>query len=201
MRDLGGRGWRRQGGWKVRGVLRSSASQREVQTQSLIAVRPPQDSSRMQSKAQQALTIPGGAGGGCRYFTERLIRTCAELPKVCEFFHVPFQSGDDDILREMKRGYTAERYRRIMDNIRRHMPDASLSGDAIVGFPGETEDQFERTVQLVREVGFDRVNTAAYSPRPNTPAAERPDQAIPPLLPNPLPSVSYPHPLSHVPAR
>lgn len=56
------------------------------------------------------------------------------------------------------------------------MPDASISGDAIVGFPGETEEQFERTIQLVREVGFDRVNTAAYSARPNTPAADRTDQ-------------------------
>ncbi|KAK9835384.1 hypothetical protein WJX81_006219 [Elliptochloris bilobata] len=107
-----------------------------------------------------------------RYFTERLIRACAELPKMCEFFHVPFQSGDNDILRQMKRGYTHQRYRRITDSIRRHMPDASISGDAIVGFPGETEEQFEATCELVREVGFDRVNTAAYSPRPATPAAE-----------------------------
>ncbi|GIL59996.1 hypothetical protein Vafri_14638, partial [Volvox africanus] len=107
-----------------------------------------------------------------RYFTDRLVRACAELPKLCEFFHIPFQSGDNDILRAMKRGYTHERYRAIIDNIRRYMPDASISGDAIVGFPGETEEQYLATEQLVREVGFDRVNTAAYSPRPNTPAAE-----------------------------
>jgi len=111
-----------------------------------------------------------------RYFTERLIRACAELPKLCEFFHIPFQSGDNDVLREMARGYTHERYRQIVDNIRRYMPDASISGDAIVGFPGETEEQYLRTEALVREVGFDRVNTAAYSPRPNTPAADREDQ-------------------------
>jgi len=91
---------------------------------------------------------------------------------MCEFYHIPFQSGDNDVLREMKRGYTHERYRAIIDNIRRYMPDASVSGDAIVGFPGETEEQYLRTEALVREVGFDRVNTAAYSPRPNTPAAE-----------------------------
>ncbi|KXZ53400.1 hypothetical protein GPECTOR_7g1296 [Gonium pectorale] len=107
-----------------------------------------------------------------RYFTDRLVRACAELPKLCEFFHIPFQSGDNDILREMKRGYSHERYRAIIDNIRRYMPDASISGDAIVGFPGETEEQYLATERLVREVGFDRVNTAAYSPRPNTPAAE-----------------------------
>lgn len=111
-----------------------------------------------------------------RYFTDRLVRACATLPKVCEFFHVPFQSGDDDVLRRMKRGYTAARYRSIADNIRRHSPDASISGDAIVGFPGETEEQYLRTEQLVRSVGFDRVNTAAYSPRPNTPAAEWEEQ-------------------------
>ncbi|CAD7695204.1 unnamed protein product [Ostreobium quekettii] len=111
-----------------------------------------------------------------RYFTERLIQACAELPKMCEFFHIPFQCGDDDVLREMRRGYTAARYANIIHNIRRRMPDASISGDAIVGFPGETEEQFMRTVDLVKRVGFDRVNTAAYSPRPNTPAAFRPDQ-------------------------
>lgn len=107
-----------------------------------------------------------------RYFTDRLVRACSELPKLCEFFHIPFQSGDNDILREMKRGYTHERYRSIIDNIRRYMPDASISGDVIVGFPGETEEQYLRTESLVRDIGFDRVNTAAYSPRPNTPAAE-----------------------------
>jgi tRNA-2-methylthio-N6-dimethylallyladenosine synthase len=72
----------------------------------------------------------------CLLCADRLVRACAELPKLCEFFHIPFQSGDDDILREMARGYTAARYRSIIDNIRRYMPDASISGDAIVGFPG-----------------------------------------------------------------
>lgn len=111
-----------------------------------------------------------------RYFTERLIRACSELPKLCEFFHIPFQSGNNEILREMRRGYTHERYRSIIHNIRRYMPDASISGDAIVGFPGETEEQFQETMTLVKDVGFDRVNTAAYSARPKTPAAIREDQ-------------------------
>lgn len=106
-----------------------------------------------------------------RYFTERLIKACAELPKVCEHFHVPFQSGDNEILKAMSRGYTQEKYRRIVDNIRKYLPDASISADAIVGFPGETEEQFESTLQLIADIGFDMVNTAAYSPRPNTPAA------------------------------
>jgi len=106
-----------------------------------------------------------------RYFTERLIKACAELPKVCEHFHIPFQSGDNEVLKRMARGYTQEKYRRIIDTIRQYKPDASISADAIVGFPGETEEQFENTLKLVEDIGFDQLNTAAYSPRPGTPAA------------------------------
>ena len=106
-----------------------------------------------------------------RYFTRRLIDACADLPKLCEHFHIPFQSGDNDVLQAMARGYTVERYRRIIDHIRMRMPDASLSADVIVAFPGETDAQFRRTLQLIEEINFDLVNTAAYSPRPNTPAA------------------------------
>lgn len=106
-----------------------------------------------------------------RYFTERLIKACTELPKVCEHFHIPFQSGDNEVLKRMSRGYTHQKYRRIIDTIRQYMPDASISADAIVGFPGETEEQFENTLKLVEDIGFDLLNTAAYSPRPGTPAA------------------------------
>ncbi|MEL7034210.1 MAG: tRNA (N6-isopentenyl adenosine(37)-C2)-methylthiotransferase MiaB [Cyanobacteria bacterium J06592_8] len=106
-----------------------------------------------------------------RYFTERLIKACAELPKICEHFHIPFQSGDNQVLKAMSRGYTHEKYRRIINTVRQYMPDASISADAIVGFPGETEEQFENTLKLVDDIGFDLLNTAAYSPRPGTPAA------------------------------
>ena len=111
-----------------------------------------------------------------RYFTERLIDACAELPKLCEHFHIPFQSGDDAVLKAMARGYTVERYRRILNRIRERMPDASISADVIVAFPGETDAQFRATCDLVEEIGFDLVNTAAYSPRPSTPAADWPNQ-------------------------
>ena len=111
-----------------------------------------------------------------RYFTERLIDACADLPKVCEHFHVPFQSGDDDVLKAMARGYTVDRYRRIVERIRERMPDAAISADAIVAFPGESDAQYRRTLALIEEIGFDLVNTAAYSPRPNTPAADWPNQ-------------------------
>ncbi|KOP26156.1 (dimethylallyl)adenosine tRNA methylthiotransferase [Hapalosiphon sp. MRB220] len=111
-----------------------------------------------------------------RYFTERLIRACAELPKVCEHFHIPFQSGDNEVLKRMARGYTHEKYRRIINTIRKYVPDAAISADAIVGFPTETEAQFENTLKLVEDIGFDQLNTAAYSPRPGTPAAVWEDQ-------------------------
>jgi len=111
-----------------------------------------------------------------RYFSSRLIHACAELPKVCQHFHIPFQSGDNDILKAMARGYTHEKYRRIIEQIRELMPHAAVTADAIVGFPGETEEQFANTLKLVAEVGFDAVNTAAYSPRPGTPAALWQDQ-------------------------
>jgi len=106
-----------------------------------------------------------------RYFTKRLIQTCHELPQVCEYFHIPFQSGNDEILKQMKRGYNMRRYTGIIDYIRELMPQASVSADVIVGFPGETEDQFQDTMRIVKDYGFDRMFTAAYSPRPNTEAA------------------------------
>jgi tRNA-2-methylthio-N6-dimethylallyladenosine synthase len=111
-----------------------------------------------------------------RYFTDRLIEACAELPKVCEYLHIPIQSGNNDILKAMSRGYTHEKYRRIIDKIRDRLPDASVSTDIIVAFPGETEAQFQDTLDLIADIGFDMVNTAAYSPRPGTPAAHWPDQ-------------------------
>nr|YP_002048749.1 hypothetical protein PCC_0084 [Paulinella chromatophora]ACB42539.1 hypothetical protein PCC_0084 [Paulinella chromatophora] len=106
-----------------------------------------------------------------RYFTERLIEACSNLSKVCEHFHIPCQSGDDEVLKTMARGYNVDRYYRIVDRIRSRMPDASISADIIVAFPGETDTQYQRTLELVEKVGFDQVNTAAYSPRPNTPAS------------------------------
>ena len=107
-----------------------------------------------------------------RYFSKRLIQACYELDKVCEHFHIPFQSGNNEILRMMSRGYTIEKYKEIIENIRILMPNASITADAIVAFPGETSKQFEDTLSLISEIGFDLVNTAAYSPRPNTPASK-----------------------------
>ena len=107
--------------------------------------------------------------------TGRLIVTAARLPKVCEHMEVPIQSGDDAVLRRMGRGYTVAQYRDLVAGIRQAMPGVGLATDVIVGFPGETEAQFEATYRLLAELRFDVVHVAAYSPRPDTPAERLPD--------------------------
>ena len=111
--------------------------------------------------------------------TDRLIETAARLPKVCEHMEVPVQSGDDAVLRRMGRGYSVAQYRDLVGRIRRYMPGVGLATDVIVGFPGETEAQFEATYGLLEDLRFDMVHVAAYSPRPGTPA-ERLDDDVPP---------------------
>uniref|UniRef100_A0A7S1XQP6 Uncharacterized protein n=1 Tax=Phaeomonas parva TaxID=124430 RepID=A0A7S1XQP6_9STRA len=112
-----------------------------------------------------------------RYMSERVVSTVAAHPDVlAPCFHIPVQSGDDKVLREMQRGYTFDSFLKIAKRIHRLLPEAAITADAIVGFPGETEEEFERTLELMEEVKFEVMNTAAYSPRPNTPAALREDQ-------------------------
>jgi len=111
-----------------------------------------------------------------RDMTLKLIQTVAALPKVCEHIHLPVQSGDDLILSRMRRGYTVAQYKEIISAIREHIPGVSVTTDVIVGFPGETEEQFENTLRLLEEVRFDAVNSAMYSPREYTRAATFPDQ-------------------------
>ena len=98
----------------------------------------------------------------------KLIDAVASLNKVCGHLELPVQAGDDDILKAMIRGYTVEQYKELVRTIRRKMPKISLSTDLIVGFPGETEEQFEHSLSLVNEMRFDVVHVAAYSPRPGT---------------------------------
>jgi len=114
-----------------------------------------------------------------RYFSDRVIDAVANLDKVCECFHMPFQAGDDQVLRDMRRGYSYDSYMNIIRKIRAKAPDASICGDVIVGFPGESEEAFQRTLDLMEEVKFDNLNTFAYSPRPNTEAGVWENQ-IPP---------------------
>jgi len=110
-----------------------------------------------------------------REFTPRLIEAHRDLPQLATHVHLPVQSGSDRILAAMKRGYTALEYRSIARRLRAARPGISLSSDFIVGFPGETEADFEATRALVREVGFDASFSFVYSPRPGTPAADLPD--------------------------
>ena len=110
-----------------------------------------------------------------REFTPRLIETYAKLPKLVSHVHLPVQSGSDRVLAAMKRGYTALEYKSIVRRLRAARPDISISSDFIVGFPGETEADFDATLKLIEDVGFDSSFSFIYSPRPGTPAAELPD--------------------------
>lgn len=114
-----------------------------------------------------------------RDMTERIVRSVAELPKVCEHFNIPLQAGDNDVLAQMRRGYTIEEYIEWVHRIRDIVPEATLSTDVIVGFCGETEDQFGRTLDVLEELRFDKVHVAAYSPRPGTIAWRHMEDTLP----------------------
>lgn len=105
-------------------------------------------------------------------FKEDLIDRISELEKVCKYFHLPVQSGSDRILKLMKRGYTYEKYVKMIEYLRKKIPDASISTDIIVGFPTETEEDFEMTLKLVKEVEFDFAYMFVFNPKKGTPAAE-----------------------------
>jgi tRNA-2-methylthio-N6-dimethylallyladenosine synthase len=107
-----------------------------------------------------------------RDFKADLIECIRDCPKVMEHVHLPLQSGDDDVLRAMRRVYTVESFLEIVANLRRAVPHIGLTTDIIVGFPGETEAQFERTLEVVREIRFDGAYMFIYCPRPGTPAAD-----------------------------
>ncbi len=108
-------------------------------------------------------------------FSDNLIDAYAEIPELVNHVHLPVQSGSDRVLAAMKRGYTALEYRSIIRKLRKHRPDISISSDFIVGFPGESEQDFECTLGLVEEVGFDQSYSFIYSRRPGTPAASLED--------------------------
>ncbi len=114
------------------------------------------------------------------YMSSRIIRSVANLPKVCEHINLPVQSGDDYVLQQMRRPYTVAEYRDIIGEIRDTIPDVTISTDIIVGFPGETEGQYQNTLQLISDLRFDKVHGAAYSTRPGTIAARTMDDDVPP---------------------
>lgn len=112
--------------------------------------------------------------------SDRLIDAVARLDKVCQHLNLPVQSGSNEILKAMRRGYTVEQYRALVARIRAKVPEIALSTDVIVGFPSETNEQFQETVNLLAEVRFDTVHVAAYSPRPGTIAARELEDNVPP---------------------
>ncbi|MGY1624922.1 tRNA (N6-isopentenyl adenosine(37)-C2)-methylthiotransferase MiaB [Geodermatophilus sp. SYSU D00965] len=107
-----------------------------------------------------------------REFTDDVIAAMAETPAVCHSLHMPLQSGSDDVLRRMRRAYRRDRFLGILDRVRAAMPDAAITTDVIVGFPGETEQDFADTLDVVRQARFSSAFTFQYSKRPGTPAAE-----------------------------
>ncbi|MGN0708752.1 MAG: radical SAM protein, partial [Anaerovoracaceae bacterium] len=108
--------------------------------------------------------------------SDELIETIASCDKVCDNIHLPMQSGSDRILKKMNRHYTFDSYLALVERLRAAVPDITLSTDIIVGFPGETEEDFQRTLDLVEAVRYDSAFTFLYSIRQGTPAAEYPDQ-------------------------
>ena len=100
--------------------------------------------------------------------SDRILNAVSSLPRVMENLNLPFQAGSDEILEKMRRGYTNIEYRRLIDRVRSIIPGVAVVTDLIVGFPSETEDQFIQTLEMVKDLRFDKVHSAAYSPRPNT---------------------------------
>jgi tRNA-2-methylthio-N6-dimethylallyladenosine synthase len=120
----------------------------------------------------ERVRFTSGHPSGC---TPELTRAMSELPSVCEHLHLPLQSGSDPILKQMRRGYTADQFRQAAQALQTAVPGVALSTDIIVGFPGETGEDFERTRSFMDEIGFDNAFIFKYSPRSGTPAAEWPD--------------------------
>ena len=114
--------------------------------------------------------------------TEGLIEAHRDVPKLMPFLHLPVQSGSDRVLKAMNRSHSTASYLRVLDRVRAIQPDIALSGDFIVGFPGESDAEFEETLRLVDQVGYAQCFSFKYSPRPGTPAATMPDQIAPAVM-------------------
>ena len=113
------------------------------------------------------------------FMSQRIIQAVAELDKVCEHINLPVQAGDDEVLSRMRRNYTSREYRGLVDRIRTAIPNVALSTDVIIGFPGESREQYQRTVELIEDMEFDKVHAAAYSPRPGTFAERKLEDDVP----------------------
>ena len=153
--------------------------------QTINSYRDPDSAARLSDLLEAVERVPGiwrvrFLTSHPRHVHDDLLFAMRDLPRVCEHLHLPFQSGDDAILKQMRRRYTRDEYRSIIAQARSTIPDLSVSTDVIVGYPGETEDQFAKTLALLEEIKFDVVHIQGFSPRPRTTAARQPDDVSPP---------------------
>jgi tRNA-2-methylthio-N6-dimethylallyladenosine synthase len=152
--------------------------------QTINSYRDPETGARLSALLEAVERVPGiwrvrFLTSHPRHVHDDLLFAIRDLPRVCEHLHLPFQSADDAILKQMRRRYTREEYRGIIAHARALIPGLSVSTDVIVGYPGETEEQFERTLDLLEEIKFDVVHIQGFSPRPRTTAARQPDDVSP----------------------
>ena len=110
------------------------------------------------------------------FIDDKFLEKTKDNKKFCEHFHLSLQSGSNSVLKRMNRKYTTEEYKSIVEKIRKYMPDAGITTDIIVGFPGETEEEFQETYEFVKEIGFYRIHVFKYSPRKGTPASKMDEQ-------------------------
>jgi len=161
---------------EVRHLAATGLKEVELLGQTINAYRCPATGADFADLLSQIASIPGLARlryitSHPRHFSQRLIDVLAEHPHVSRYLHLPFQAGSNEILERMHRRYTREEYLELVARLRRAVPEINLSTDVIVGFPGESEEHFEETLDLLREIRFGQVFAFAFSPRPRTPAA------------------------------
>jgi tRNA-2-methylthio-N6-dimethylallyladenosine synthase len=166
---------------EVRHLAATGLKEVELLGQTINAYQCPESGSDFADLLAEVAAIPGLARvryvtSHPRHFNSRLIDVLANNPKVSRYLHLPFQSGANEILDRMHRRYTREEYLELVATLRNVVPDINLSTDVIVGFPGETEEHFQQSLDLLQEIRFGQVFAFAFSPRPNTPAARYEDQ-------------------------
>jgi tRNA-2-methylthio-N6-dimethylallyladenosine synthase len=168
---------------EVRHLAATGLKEVELLGQTINAYRCPDTGADFADLLTAVAAVPGVARvryitSHPRHFSSRLIDVLADNPTVSRYLHLPFQAGANEILDRMHRGYTREEYLELVGRLRRLVPDINLSTDVIVGFPGETDEQFLQTLDLLREVRFGQVFAFAFSPRPRTPAAKYDQQVM-----------------------
>jgi len=161
---------------EIRALVSTGIKEIELLGQTINSYRCPVTGIGLAELLRQTAAIPGTRRirfitSHPRHFGPDLVEVLAEIPKLSRYLHLPFQAGSDRVLRRMKRRYTRQEYLDLARRIQRAVPDINLSTDVIVGFPGETEDDFQQTLELIREIRFGQVFAFAYSPRPGTAAA------------------------------